>query len=326
TRYLTCHLFHLPDPCCDFQLYGFVVSSEKCMSVPDDNDWRPRIIEAGSMDSGHHRVSLNITYTQRVGEDRVDPEDLYGIPERLQHSRIVSRVVDTPHRYNGSRQRDTSKQPDQRHLLRSEGRLQVPQSPLDNVAANTSKVVVFPGTSPITVISHLSEQCSHVSQSTPDELDGTQKLPAAERPHRFVRLSKHTVQRLQEKGAPRWKVTDNKEHVHCQCNFNRKEGNMLRQLEDLVLVRRCLWILYGPKAPSTQAQLKRRLNMKDEDDVAKLVHRLKEEGFLKSVKGHKLIAAESPSQVEKKERLYGNPMSFISDCYDGRINVSGSHQ
>ena len=54
--------------------------------------------------------------------------------------------------------------------------------------------------------------------------------------------------------------------------------------------------------------------MKDEDDVAKLVHRLKEEGFLKSVKGHKLIAAESPSQAEKKERLYGNPMSFIVDC------------
>ena len=214
------------------------------MSVPDDNDWRPRIIEAGSMDSGHHRsviqypksglvtyansVSLNITYTQRVGEDRVDPEDLYGIPERLQHSRIVSRVVDTPHRYNGSRQRNTSKQPHQRHLLRSEGRLQVPQSPLDNMTANTSKVVAFPGTSPSTVISHLSEQCSRVSQSTPNELVGTQKLPAAETPHRFVRLSKHTVQRLQEKGAPRWKVTDNKEHVHCQCNFYRKEGNMVR--------------------------------------------------------------------------------------------------
>ncbi|KAI4269203.1 MAG: hypothetical protein LQ337_007425 [Flavoplaca oasis] len=256
----------------------------------------------------------------RVGEDRVDPEDLYGIPERLQHSRIVSRVVDTPkdrtstHRYNDSRQRDTSKQAHQRHLSRSEGRLHVSQSPLDIVTANTSKVIAFPGTSPSTVISHLSEPCSHISQSIPDELVGTQKLPAAETPHRCVRLSKHSVQRLQERGAPSWKVTDNKEHVHCQCNFNKKEGNMLRQLKDLVLVRRCLWILYGPNPPSTQAQLKRRLEIKDEDDVAKLVHRLKEEGFLKSVKGHKLIPAESPSQVEKKERLYGNPMSFIVDC------------
>ena len=181
-----------------------------------------------------NRVSLNITYTQRVGEDRVDLDDLYGIPERLQHTRIVSRVVDTPkhrtptHRHNDSRQRDTLKQAHQRRFSKSEGRLQIPQSPLDIVTANKSKVEPLPGTSPNAMIGHSSEHCSHISQSIPDDLTSTQKLPATEIPHHYLRLSKHSVQRLQERGAPQWKVTDNKDHVQCQCNFNKKEGKMVR--------------------------------------------------------------------------------------------------
>ena len=33
------------------------------------------------------------------------------------------------------------------------------------------------------------------------------------------------------------------------------------QLEDIAVTRRCLWLLYGQEAPSTQAQLGRKLRM-----------------------------------------------------------------
>lgn len=50
-------------------------------------------------------------------------------------------------------------------------------------------------------------------------------------------------------------------HACYRCLFAQDDPTKLRQLENLALARRCLWLLYGPNPPSTQAELKRRLRM-----------------------------------------------------------------
>ncbi|CAL8580240.1 hypothetical protein XPA_005970 [Xanthoria parietina] len=310
TRFLTCHLFHLPEPCCDFQLYGFVLSSERRLTVPDDSDWRPNFIKAGSMDSGHHQVSLNITHMQLVGEDQVNPDDLYGIPERMHYHRTMSRVVDSPQDRAKVRSNDCfplfgdkSEQPGISYPAWNEGGIHIPPNPLDTLGSNPSKGRTLPETSPSTIIANLTKGCSHVSQSVQDDFIATQRLPAPDPSQHYIRLSRETARRLEERGAPDWTASEDGEHVYCQCNFNQEEGKIvqctycknwqhdhcygyissvlpdadahacyrclfaqddptkLRQLENLALARRCLWLLYGPNPPSTQAELKRRLRM-----------------------------------------------------------------
>ncbi|KAI4187046.1 MAG: hypothetical protein L6R41_003072 [Letrouitia leprolyta] len=55
TRFLTCYIFHSSDPPCDFKPHGFGASVDKAMNMPCNRDWRPNTIEAGFVDSGHHR-------------------------------------------------------------------------------------------------------------------------------------------------------------------------------------------------------------------------------------------------------------------------------
>ncbi|KAI4252537.1 MAG: hypothetical protein L6R42_007918 [Xanthoria sp. 1 TBL-2021] len=369
TRFLTCHLFHLPEPCCDFQLYGFVVSAERRMTVPDNSDWRPNMIKAGSMDSSHHRVSLDITHMQPVGEDEVDPDDLYGIPERMHHNRTLSRVLDSPQDRAMARSNngfphpdDQSEQPGNSYLAGNESHLQISQNPLDTMITHLSKGRTLPEISPNTMIANLAEDYSHVSQSVQGDVIATQGLPAPDPSQHYIRLSRESARRLEQRGAPDWAASDDGVHVYCQCNFNHEEGKMvqcsyckswqhdhcygyissvlpddhahvcyrclfaqdditrLRQLENLALARRCLGLLYGLKPPSTQAELKRRLHIYDGDTVAKLVQRLKKEGFLQPVlpvKGNALVRSNSPAQAEKRQRLYGNPMSLIGHCVRG---------
>ncbi|KAI4196004.1 MAG: hypothetical protein LQ350_006836 [Teloschistes chrysophthalmus] len=96
TRFLTCHIFHLPDSTSDLQPFGFEIADDKAMTLPFNADWRPKTVEAGSVNAGHHRVSLNITHMQLVGDEGFHPEDLYGIPNGMLHNRTVSRVTNTP--------------------------------------------------------------------------------------------------------------------------------------------------------------------------------------------------------------------------------------
>ncbi|KAL8855117.1 MAG: hypothetical protein Q9221_000023 [Calogaya cf. arnoldii] len=314
---------------------------------------------------------------QLAEEDEVDYDDLYGIPERMHHNRTVSRVLDTPNdRLKGHSSNsfphvyEESEQSSNSDYAGNESYLQIPQSPLDPTTMNPSASRTLPETFANTTMALLSEDCSHVSQSVLDDVVATQRLPAPDPSQHYMRLSRETARRLEERGAPAWVASDDEDHVGCHCKFNEREGRMvqcrycnnwqhdhcygyissvlpddhahacyrclfaqddiakLRQLEDLALGRRCLWMLYGSNPPSTQAELKRRLQVNDRGTVAKLVHRLKEEGFLQPasrVEGNKLIRSDSPAQAEKRQRLYGNPMSLVVHCYE-RTKVCTSHR
>ncbi|KAI4208421.1 MAG: hypothetical protein LQ348_000187 [Seirophora lacunosa] len=96
TRFLTCHLFHLRDSACDFHRYGFETSNEKVMVMEDSSEWRPKTVEAGYVDSGQHRVSLDITHMQRVGEEDAQSDHLYTIPDKMLHNRVLSRLTGSP--------------------------------------------------------------------------------------------------------------------------------------------------------------------------------------------------------------------------------------
>ncbi|KAL8650458.1 MAG: hypothetical protein Q9226_005136 [Calogaya cf. arnoldii] len=221
-------------------LYGFVVSAERCMSLADNSDWRPKMIEAGSMDSLHHRVSLNITHMQLAEEDEVDYDDLYGIPERMHHNKTVSRVLDTPndrmkahsnnsfpHLYEESEQSSNS------DYAGNGSHLQIPQCPLDPMTMNPSTSRTLPDTVANTTIGLLSEDCSHVSQSVLDDVIATQRLPAPDPSQHYIKLSRETARRLEERGAPGWIASDGEDHVCCQCKFNEREGRMVHIQQSL---------------------------------------------------------------------------------------------
>ncbi|KAI4131269.1 MAG: hypothetical protein LQ338_001294 [Usnochroma carphineum] len=140
TRFLTCHLFHLPDLSCDLRPYGFEASSDKVMAVESSSDWRPKTIEAGSVDSGHHRVSLNITHMQRVGEEDAGSDNLYAIPDKMLHNTILSRVTGTPQAQIGRSCSPQIVTPRTRHVAKlrgSEERTQAPRDSPDSLIATS---------------------------------------------------------------------------------------------------------------------------------------------------------------------------------------------
>ncbi|KAL8653204.1 MAG: hypothetical protein Q9210_002246 [Variospora velana] len=96
TRFLTCHLFHLRESSSDFHRYGFKSSGEQVMVMEDSSEWRPKTVEAGYFDSGQHRVSLDITHMQRVGEEDAQSDHLYTIPDKMLHNRVLSRITGSP--------------------------------------------------------------------------------------------------------------------------------------------------------------------------------------------------------------------------------------
>ena len=55
TRFLTCHLFHLPDFSCDFHPFGFETSIDDTMSIPHTNDWRPKSVGINFLNFGCYR-------------------------------------------------------------------------------------------------------------------------------------------------------------------------------------------------------------------------------------------------------------------------------
>ncbi|KAL8907424.1 MAG: hypothetical protein Q9171_005866 [Xanthocarpia ochracea] len=257
TRFLTCHLFHLPDPRCDFRLYGFVASAERVMSVPDNSDWRSKTIEGGAMDSGYHR------HIQLVGEEEVDPNDLYSIPEHMRHNRTLSRVFDTPKDQIGRHSNNSSINAWNRrvsgHVAGTRDDLQVPQSPLDALPASRSEGPTVPEASSDTMITNQSHNCLYVSQSVPDAVSATQELVGLPRPiqtqHR-MELLRCWVRHLKKRAAPGWKVSVDGKHVHCQCKFNEREGEMVTQAGAVQLLQqlaaRALLRLYFVRASKIQ--------------------------------------------------------------------------
>lgn len=177
---------------------------------------------------------------QPVGEDEVDPDDLYGIPERMHHNRTLSRVLDSPQDRAIARSNsgfphpdDQSEQPGNSYLAGNESHLQISQSPLDTMITHLSKGRTLPETSPNTMIANLAEDCSHVSQSVQGDVIATQGLPAPDPSQHYIRLSRESARRLEQRGAPDWAASDDGVHVYCQCNFNHEEGKMVRIQQSL---------------------------------------------------------------------------------------------
>ncbi|KAI4105795.1 MAG: hypothetical protein L6R37_002542 [Teloschistes peruensis] len=190
TRFLTCHIFHLPDSTFDLQPFGFEIAHDKAMTLPFNADWRPKSVEAGSVNAGRHRVSLNITHMQLVGDEDFQHEDLYGIPNGMLHNRTVSRVTNTP---------------------QSAGlqRLGSPGS-----AANLAV--------DLDILHDRSlEDLTHIS----DSMIATQKLPSQSQPDRPVKkmtLSWSWVRRMEEKAGvqdPVPGVVAGAHVVNCQCGI-----------------------------------------------------------------------------------------------------------
>lgn len=172
---------------------------------------------------------------QLVGEDQVNLDDLYGIPERMHYNRTLSRVVDSPQDRAKVRSNncfplfgDKSEQPGIGYPAGNKGGIQIPQNPLETLVSNPSKGRILPETSPSTMIANLTKDCSHASQNFQDDVIATQRLPAPDPSQRYIRLSRATARRLEERGAPDWTASEDGEHVHCQCNFNQEEGKIVR--------------------------------------------------------------------------------------------------
>ncbi|KAL8928930.1 MAG: hypothetical protein Q9172_000682 [Xanthocarpia lactea] len=216
-------------------------SAERIMSVPDNSDWRSKMIEAGAIDSGYHR-SVIATSTL-VGEEEVDPNDLYSIPEHMRHNKTLSRVFDTPKDQIVGRNNNSSINAWNRrgsgHVAGTGNHLQVPQSPLVALPASGSEVAIVPETSSDTVITNQSYNCLQVSQSVPDAVSATQELVALSQPNQTqhrMELLRSWVRHLKKRAAPDWKVSVDGKHVHCQCKFNEGEGEMVRVRESLRVV------------------------------------------------------------------------------------------
>ncbi|KAL8916604.1 MAG: hypothetical protein Q9208_008417 [Pyrenodesmia sp. 3 TL-2023] len=64
--------------------------------MPSQSDWRTRTINAGLVNAGHHRVSLDIDHVHLIDEATPQPDDVYGIPARLHHNRKMSRITGSP--------------------------------------------------------------------------------------------------------------------------------------------------------------------------------------------------------------------------------------
>ena len=189
------------------------------------------------------RVTLNIRHMQLVGEEEVDPNDLYSIPEHMRHNRTLSRVFDTPKGqivgYSNNSSITAWNRRVSDHVAGTGNHLQVPQSPLDALPASRSEGPTVPEASSDTMITNQSHKCLHVSQSVPDAVSATQELVALSRPiqtqHR-MELSRSWVRHLKKRAAPDWKVSVDGKHVHCQCRFNEGEGDMVRVRESLRVV------------------------------------------------------------------------------------------
>ncbi|KAL8667084.1 MAG: hypothetical protein Q9202_001006 [Teloschistes flavicans] len=69
TRFLTCHIFHLPDSTCDLQPFGFKISDDKAMTMPSNSDWRPKTVATGSVNAGHHRSVHSIFMNKNKTSD-----------------------------------------------------------------------------------------------------------------------------------------------------------------------------------------------------------------------------------------------------------------
>ncbi|KAL8942262.1 MAG: hypothetical protein Q9211_001464 [Gyalolechia sp. 1 TL-2023] len=274
TRFLTCHLFHLPDPSFDFKPYGFGPSVDRAMSMPCNRDWRPKTIEAGAVDSGHHRVSLNITHMQLIGEEEPHSDELYGIPDRMLHNRKLSRVTGSPQ--GESPEYDNGGSPNQStSSCASHG-----EAPEDNSI--------------------------QIIQSPTPSLVATPRLPSPGNgwPMSEMQLSQALFAQLEQRRISRGCVeggNDARDAIHCQCNLSEKEGAMvqcsfchtwqhchcygydvesfperhacysclfgdvdtkrLAELKEFALTRRCLWLIYSQDSPKSQAELTRALGM-----------------------------------------------------------------
>ncbi|KAL8807617.1 MAG: hypothetical protein Q9182_000601 [Xanthomendoza sp. 2 TL-2023] len=94
------------------------------------------------------------------------------------------------------------------------------------------------------------------------------------------------------------------EHACYRCLFEDFDTPRLEKLEDFARTRRSLWMLFGQEPPSSQSELKRRLDLQDGNAAAQLVRRLKEEGFLQPVRGTKLVRSISATQAGKRHQIY----------------------
>ncbi|KAL8863269.1 MAG: hypothetical protein Q9178_000644 [Gyalolechia marmorata] len=178
-----------------------------------------------------------------VGEEEVDPNDLYSIPQHMRHNKTLSRVFDTPKDQMVGRNNNSSIKAWNRrgsgHVAGTGNHLQVPQSPLVALTASRPEGPIVPKASSDTVITNQSHNCLQVSQSVPDAVSATQELVALSRPNQTqhrMELLRSWVRHLKRRAAPDWKVSVDGKHVHCQCKFNEGEGEMVRDRESLRVV------------------------------------------------------------------------------------------
>ncbi|KAL8748779.1 MAG: hypothetical protein Q9184_007094, partial [Pyrenodesmia sp. 2 TL-2023] len=138
----------LPDPSCDFREYGFEPGNNKLMIMPSQSDWRTRTINAGLVDAGHHRVSLNIDHVHLVDEATPQPDDVYGIPDKLHHNRTMSRITGSPQAATSNSSSPQEKYPRTNDSQRREGPTNDKQlqrsSPSTSVALEKQPVATQP--------------------------------------------------------------------------------------------------------------------------------------------------------------------------------------
>ncbi|MCJ1300078.1 DNA binding protein [Hypocenomyce scalaris] len=93
TRFLTCHLFYTPDCPRTYDPPGFATCSDFMMRLPNDELWKMDPQKCGRMDSGFHRVALEVAALMPASDNLVAVSGLQ-IPQKLKYPQLLSRTHD----------------------------------------------------------------------------------------------------------------------------------------------------------------------------------------------------------------------------------------
>ncbi len=148
------------------------------------------------------RVSLNIDHVHLVDEATPQPDDVYGIPDKLHHNRTMSRITGSPQAATSNNSSPDGKAPRVEDNLRQNGR-------------TTDDQLLQAGTS------IALEELPVATQPAP--------VVSPEQPDYNARLGRNWAARLERRASKR-PVREGRDgrSVHCQCCCSEEEGILVR--------------------------------------------------------------------------------------------------
>lgn len=153
------------------------------------------------------RVSLNIDHVHLVDEATPQPDDVYGIPDKLHHNRTMSRITGSPQAATSNSSSPEGKGSGVEDNLRYKG----PTTGNQLLQAGTSIAL---------------EELPVATQPAP-------LVSSSEQPDYNVRLGRNWAARLERRASKRPVREEGRDDrsVHCQCCCSEEEGILVRRLD-----------------------------------------------------------------------------------------------